>query len=310
MVTTNESLEQLERAKEQRRRSAEFRKSGLYGRMRAVDACLGNPHQARTATANLFDGSTLIVDVTETVGRNLFLFGSFEEDLTAFLLSYLKPGMIFADIGAHVGYFSKIAANRVGPSGHVHAFEPTPATFARLRANLGPLGNTTCHGIALWSTARELVLNDYGPANSAYNSWTRPRSADDMPVRATHTVAARPVDAIFPGDDATPSLVKIDVESAELEVLSGMERLLTETRPLVTIEVGDIGAQDPNVPTSRAILQHVVDRGYRLFTSRKGVLEPHDLMAEGAYPYDNIICVPDDHPMASGGPEGAERPVC
>ncbi|CAM4316341.1 FkbM family methyltransferase [Palleronia rufa] len=307
MVTTQDSFDRLETARELRRQASEFRKSGLYGRMRAADACLGNPYQARSATAHLFDGSTLQVDVTETVGRNLFLFGAFEEDLTAFVLSYLKPGMIFADIGAHVGYFSKIAANCVGSSGHVHAFEPTPATFMRLSTNLGPLGNATCHRIALWSTARELVLNDYGAANSAYNSWTRPRSNDDMPVQATHTVAARPVDAVFPDSGAAPALIKIDVESAELEVLRGMERTLTEARPIVTIEVGDIEAQNPNVPTSRAILRHVVDRGYRLFTSRQGRLEPHDLMGCGAYGYDNVICVPEGHPMAS---DGAARAVC
>src|SRR5262249_47115015 len=48
------------------------------------------------------------------------------------------PGMTVFDVGAHHGAFALWAMHQVGPSGHVHAFEPTPSTFARLVAHLPP----------------------------------------------------------------------------------------------------------------------------------------------------------------------------
>ena len=48
------------------------------------------------------------------------------------LISILKPGMCFVDIGANFGYFSLVASKLVGDSGKVLAFEPMPNFYKRL----------------------------------------------------------------------------------------------------------------------------------------------------------------------------------
>lgn len=48
----------------------------------------------------------------------------------------LRPGDTVVDIGANIGAFAVLAASVVGPAGRVIAFEPVPATFERLLANL------------------------------------------------------------------------------------------------------------------------------------------------------------------------------
>ena len=50
--------------------------------------------------------------------------------------SYFGPGMIVVDVGANVGYFSLLAAELVGSSGKVYAFEPEPGNNGILQQNI------------------------------------------------------------------------------------------------------------------------------------------------------------------------------
>ena len=47
--------------------------------------------------------------------------------LTEAVEAALKPGMVAIDVGANVGYFSMLMAERVGSAGRVQAFEPNPS---------------------------------------------------------------------------------------------------------------------------------------------------------------------------------------
>lgn len=48
----------------------------------------------------------------------------------------IKPGDVIWDVGANVGYYTRKFSDSVGPAGQVFAFEPFPATAARLRADI------------------------------------------------------------------------------------------------------------------------------------------------------------------------------
>ena len=49
---------------------------------------------------------------------------------------YLKPGMVFVDIGANIGTYSLFVAERCGGEARILAFEPHPRTFAKLSFNI------------------------------------------------------------------------------------------------------------------------------------------------------------------------------
>src|SRR4029450_8092682 len=80
-------------------------------------------------------GSRMIVNTDDLIGRVLAIAGVWEPNVTAAFRRTLAPGDVCLDIGAHIGYYTLLAARLVGPEGHVHAFEPAPASFRRLRAN-------------------------------------------------------------------------------------------------------------------------------------------------------------------------------
>src|SRR6266540_1502535 len=78
---------------------------------------------------------TVLFDPEDPVLAGGVALGSYEPETVACFRSCLKADMNIVDIGANLGYFTVIAAGRVGASGKVFAFEPDPHNFVLLEKN-------------------------------------------------------------------------------------------------------------------------------------------------------------------------------
>src|SRR5216684_7222763 len=65
-----------------------------------------------------------------------YVTGEHEMPVQQALAKYLRPGMVFYDVGANGGFFSLLGASLVGPRGRVVAFEPHPTTAEQLREQM------------------------------------------------------------------------------------------------------------------------------------------------------------------------------
>ena len=128
----------------------------------------------------------------------------------------VDPGDVVWDIGAHIGFFSVLAARLVGPNGRVHAFEPMPANRTRLLKTIALNGmhHVHVHAEALAAQAGDRPL--YGhPSTSMWSLIGRDRVA-------ALQVKCLTLDRLFAqGSFGSPALVKIDAEGAELDILAG-----------------------------------------------------------------------------------------
>src|SRR5258706_3403573 len=96
----------------------------------------------------------LYLRVLQALGR-----GSLEKHA---FLALLRAGDVVCDIGANRGHFTRLFARIVGKGGHVHAFEPGPGTFERLREAMSASGvpaNFTLHPVALSDSPGFPILN-------------------------------------------------------------------------------------------------------------------------------------------------------
>jgi predicted methyltransferase len=84
----------------------------------------------------------------------------FESRELDFVLTFLKPGDTFWDVGANFGLFTVLAAKKVGFWGSVTAFEPSPLNYHRLRENLwkNRLFFARTRRVALGKEVRKSVL--------------------------------------------------------------------------------------------------------------------------------------------------------
>lgn len=213
-------------------------------------------------------------------------YGFIEQDLTEFIVSTLKPGDIFVDGGAHIGYYSTLAGRIVGPAGAVHAFEPTPYVFNILARNVAGRNNIIANQKALWSSPGMIEFYDMGPAKSSSNSCNyRARIGKPFHKIKVPTVT---LDDYCLEKKIKPSLVKLDVEEAEYEVLKGMDRILTEDRPVIVMETLD-WPEIENVYTNAIAL--LLKHNYQAYRWVNHGLVKHTPCPP--YVYGNLIFMPN-----------------
>jgi FkbM family methyltransferase len=243
----------------------------------------------RVTTRTFWDGRMVVV-FPEQVSVSIARYGVFEEGLTRMVMDCLKPGMTFFDVGAHFGYFSLLAEWLVGPGGQVHSFEPTPSTFAVLTANLGRKPNARLNNLALFREESSLSLSDYGITYAAHNTLGAGKLDSDTKARLKPTqvtVRATSMDRYVAETGARPDFIKIDAEGAELDILQGMDRVIAEARPAISLEVGD---PDGAGTGSRELLEYLAAKGYTPYEFRDGQILPHRLHEK--YEYDNVLFKP------------------
>jgi FkbM family methyltransferase len=137
----------------------------------------------------------------------------------------LHERSVFADVGASLGVYSLWAARQVGASGRVHAFEPVDAARNRLQRNLELNGfrHVEVEATAVGAEPGRLALRRVEGRSAATSRYARdPAGELEVPVTT--------LDAYFSARPP-PTLVKIDVEGMEGEVLRGAGRLLGSPRP-------------------------------------------------------------------------------
>ncbi|SCG59197.1 methyltransferase, FkbM family [Micromonospora halophytica] len=247
-------------------------------------------NRAKLSRGRTFWGDHLQVRLPDEISIAIRRHGFIEYELSAFFLRHLRTGMTFLDVGAHLGYFTVMAARCVGPSGRVVSFEPTPTTYALLAANTAAFSHVTTVDAAVWSSPGTLRLTDHGVGYSPYNSAFRSRLPEAVRQRVAttvHEVPAVTLDGIVAEQGLTPDVVKVDAESAERDVLEGMRGLLTGARPVVTVEVGDLDV--PGAARSTDLVAMLAGYDYRAYELRDGV--PHAHRPRASYEYDNLVFV-------------------
>jgi FkbM family methyltransferase len=234
----------------------------------------------------------MLVVFPEPISVAIYRDGFYEPGLTTMLLRFLREGMTFVDVGAHFGYFSLLAADRVGQAGSVYCFEPSPSTFSVLELNVHDVPNIVAENKAVWSRGGVLSFGECVPEFSAFSSFYSPRIAEDQKQRVRiqkRDVPAISLDEYVEARGLHPDFIKIDAESAEMEVLRGMQTTFSRFQPMVTLEVGDASPDAP-VP-SRELVHYVVARGYQAFEYTGGAIIPHKV--RDTYIYDNLLFVPN-----------------
>lgn len=148
----------------------------------------------------------------------------YEIETTRLFKHLLKPGMKVVDVGAHVGYYSLLAASLVGPEGRVYAFEPEPRNFELL------LRNVELNGYQNIVPVNEAFSNQSGMGTlflTALDSGRHSMYPNDLPDSGSLRIKTTTADSFLEAQGWPQiNLIKIDVEGAELDVLSGMSRLL------------------------------------------------------------------------------------
>ncbi|HYM46653.1 MAG TPA: FkbM family methyltransferase [Solirubrobacteraceae bacterium] len=153
-----------------------------------------------------------------------------EIGIRAVLAGALRRDATYVDIGANRGQILREAV-RVAPQGRHIAFEPIPALAAEI-TSMFP--DVDCRQMALGAAAGDAQFCHFTQLDGWSGLRRSPKVSDKRGQPKYIAVRVSTLDEELAG--VTPSVIKIDVEGAELEVLEGGSAVLRDARPLVIFE--------------------------------------------------------------------------
>jgi FkbM family methyltransferase len=166
-----------------------------------------------------------------------YVIGSYEPEFINALRRHVRPGDTCVDVGGNMGYYCMVMARLTGSKGRVITFEPIAENQAVLRENIALNGmkNVEVADIALGASpgVMSLIRGEAGAV-------TATPSVKGYAVEGTQSsveVRVDALDAFLEYRSCRPSVIKIDVEGAEMEVLQGAVKTLRAARPTVLLEV-------------------------------------------------------------------------
>lgn len=143
-----------------------------------------------------------------------------------FLKKYkITSGDIVIDAGAYLGHFTILAAKKVGKSGKVIAFEPSPANFKILNEKISRSGfkNILVIKKALYDKRGTLFFSKELTSKSPLKEYKDKKHQEK--VKSTtldYELEKRGIKKV--------DFIKMDIEGAEIEAIKGGEKVLSNTK--------------------------------------------------------------------------------
>jgi FkbM family methyltransferase len=170
-------------------------------------------------------------------GASVYL-NQLERYQTAALVNVLRPGQMFFDVGANVGYYTVLGSRLVGVSGSVLAFEPVLRNLFCLHRHL-ILNHCQNASVVAAACSNAFTLASFSAgSNFATGHLEAPGGLQSrLDSGRWNLVPTVTVDSVANRIGASPDVIKIDVEGAELDVLRGAEAVLKTKHPRIFLSI-------------------------------------------------------------------------
>jgi FkbM family methyltransferase len=234
--------------------------------------------RSKEITIETFFGESMTVVLPS--GLDIFLLGAkshhSEIRLAQFMLMYLREGCIFYDVGAHLGFFTLLAAKLAGSEGKIISFEASPSMFTYCQQNVSNHANIRVYNKAVFNEDGSIRFYEFPILYSEYNSpypeqyedasWHKSNKAIEVDIPSVT------LDSFVRQSNHIPDLIKIDVEGAETEVLDGADDLLSRYKPVIVMEYISPSIETWEDNTHVKAVKKLADKGYLAHVIQKNGL--------------------------------------
>jgi len=186
----------------------------------------------------------LLTNQTNFITKELFYKGYQNFEYGGLFELIINQFNVFIDVGAHIGYYSFLAAN-INSSIKCYAFEPGNATHFYLKKNIGlnQLKNIKINKLALSNKKGSVTFNEVFNKKYSYLKHNLSGVGNILDIGEhenfnSYTVNTNKLDNLnLPIDISQNVLIKIDVEGAENLVLQGAKEFINSIRPVIICEI-------------------------------------------------------------------------
>jgi len=218
-------------------------------------------------------------------------FGPYEREYSDLMFRLVEDHMSIFDIGANIGWYSLNIAKRF-PNAKIHAFEPIPATYGYLLANIALNRSQQIQGHNFGFSDHDGDLTFYfDPQGSVGASLV---DMQEYGVTQKLVCKIERLDAFVERTGTTVDFIKCDVEGAELFMFAGGIETLKRYKPIIFTEMLRKWAKKFNYHPNQ-IIELLGNLGYRCFISREGKLKEFKSMDENTLDTNFIFLHIDAH---------------
>lgn len=206
-----------------------------------------------------FDGHSFQIEIEPTNGyldAQIHAHGLYEPHIIETMHEHIRTGDTCIDVGANIGHHTILMSHFVGNEGSVVAYEPIPYLRDQMSRSIAinSIHNVTIHDVALSDKEGQMTLF-LRKGNIGGSSLVEGMDTEELPVRVLH------LDKNHMGK---VDFMKIDVEGYEYHVLLGAVSVIEKYRPIIIFEWSPIYYRIHNPSHSKAILQFLKEREYKL----------------------------------------------
>jgi FkbM family methyltransferase len=230
----------------------------------AYVGAFGLGYVKRRITGGPIQGSWLIAAKRVWYSK-YFWDGTYEEELCRFIQKTVAKDWVCYDIGANIGYHALVMAKSAAEGGLVYAFEPLVEARDILASNLeiNNVHNVVVVGSAVSHKSGSSQLAQYTDIDQSSlmdpDDVALTAKVKKHPLRRVVTCDVTTVDDFVAAGSRPPSLIKLDVEGGEVDVLGGATNTLKTHKPAVLCETH--GRE-----RARAVYALLMESHYQLFS--------------------------------------------
>lgn len=201
----------------------------------------------------IFNNNMVLDLEDEGISRRLFFKGVHEKLSTQQYIRNIKEGMHVLEIGANIGYYALIAANLLGKSGKVYAFEPNPKSLKLLNMNIYLNGYKDMFEVYPYGVGSENEVCEFYVMNKNNTSGFTKKKGSDLIEKEKLNLKVVCLDDFF-AKGVKIDYFRMDVEGYEYNIINGMKNILSsknkpkgcfiEIHPNILRDTYDLTARD------------------------------------------------------------------
>lgn len=219
----------------------------------------------------VIDGNRMFLDKDDSM--RLSILNIYEPATVKYFRERIKPGGVILDIGAHIGYYTLMAAKYIGNKGKVYAFEPNKDNFALLTKNARINGykNAILINKAVTKSTKKARLF-LSRASTGMHSLI---DIDDDNRNST-IVDTVSLDDFFGKNPPRVSVIKMDIEGGEYRAVEGMDRLLRRNKHVILFTEFSPFAIKKSKKSPHGFLNLLKSYGFKIYSidERRNLLTP------------------------------------
>ncbi len=235
-----------------------------------------------------------ILKTNDEISRSLFIEGCYEPNQIYFITKFLKPGMIFIDVGANFGFYSLIGASLVGNKGKVLAVEPSSREYSRLIKNikLNHLNQIQSLKLGILDKSYKEKIFKIASNNHAGHNTLGKFAYPEVKQSKTEKIEIKSLDNIIKQYKIrSVDLIKMDIEGSEFSALIGAYDTLKNYQPVIIFELFDKALQGQS-SNSRQIWKYLQKFNYDIYGFDKTSGLPEKSKKLKFYAGENMLAIP------------------